>query len=42
MQIFSIGERSKSKCKFGGTKVCKADEVRECFINPKFEYEAFG
>ena len=27
--------------KFGGTKVCKAEEVREYFINPKFENEVF-
>ena len=42
MAIFSVGERSKSKRKFGGTKVCEADEVREYFINPKTENKAFG
>ena len=42
MAIFSMGERSKSKRKFGGTKVCEADEVREYFINPKTENKAFG
>ena len=34
MEKFSMDERSKSKLKFGGTKVCEADEVREYFINP--------
>ena len=29
--MFSIGERSKSKYKFGGKKVCDADEVIEYF-----------
>ena len=33
MEIFSMLERSKSKHKFGGTKVCEANEVREYFIN---------
>ena len=42
MEMFSMGERSKSKCKFGGTKVCEDDEVAEYFINPKTENEAFG
>ena len=41
MEIFSMGERSKSKHKFGGLKVCKTDEVRKYFINPKTENEAF-
>ena len=31
MEMFSMGERSKSKYKFGGTKVCDADEVIEYF-----------
>ena len=31
MEILSMGERSKSKYKFGGTKVCDADEVIEYF-----------
>ena len=35
--MFSMEERSKSKRKFGGTKVCEADKVREYFINPKME-----
>ena len=42
MEMFSMGERSKSKRKFGGTKVCEVDEVREYFINPKIKNEAFG
>ena len=42
MEMFSMGERSLSKHKFGETKVCKADEVREYLINPKIENEAFG
>ena len=37
-----FGERNKSKHKFGGTKVCEAEEVREYFINPKIENEFFG
>ena len=36
-----MGERSKSKHKFGGTKVCKAKKLRECLINPKIENEVF-
>ena len=35
METFSVGGRSKSKHKFGGMKVCEADEVREYFINPE-------
>ena len=35
METFSMGRRSKSKHKFGGMKVCEADEVREYFINPE-------
>ena len=37
MEMFSKGERSKSKHKFGGTKVCKAEYVREYFVDPKIE-----
>ena len=33
METFSMGGRSKSKHKFGGIKVCEADEVSEYFIN---------
>ena len=32
MKMFSVGERTKSKHKFGEMKVCKADEVREYFV----------
>ena len=37
MEMFSKQERGKSKYKFGGTKVCKAEEVRKYFVNPKIE-----
>ena len=37
MEMLSMGERTKSKHKFGETKVCKADEVRSYFVNPKTE-----
>ena len=37
-----MGGRSKNKHKFGGTKVCEAEKVREYFINPKTENELFG
>ena len=40
--MFSMRKRRKRKCKFGGTKVSEEDEVREYFINPKTENEAFG
>ena len=42
MGMFSMGERSKSKRKFSGKKIYKADEVREYFINPKIGNEAVG
>ena len=35
--MFSKQERRKCKYKFGGTKVCKAEEVRKYFVNPKIE-----
>ena len=41
MEIFSMGERSNGKHKFGELKVCKTDKVREYFINPKTENDAF-
>ena len=34
MKIFGICERYRSRHKFGGTKVCKAGEVRKYFVNP--------
>ena len=37
LKISSIRERRKSRHKFGGTKVCKAEEVRKYFVNPKIE-----
>ena len=37
LEIFSMRERRKSKHKFGGTKLCKAEEVRKYFVNPKIE-----
>ena len=37
MEMFSMGERSKSKRELGGIKVCKADKVTQYFINPKVE-----
>ena len=40
--MLSIRERHKSKHKFGGTKVCKAEEVRQYFVNSKIENEVFG
>ena len=42
LEMFSMRERCKYKHKFGGTKVCKADEVRKYFINSKIENEVFG
>ena len=41
MEMFSTEERSKSKRKFGGTKVCEADKVREFIRNPRVENEVF-
>ena len=35
-------EKRKSKHKFVGTKVCKAEQVRKHFVNPKTEDEVFG
>ena len=42
MEMFSIGEWSKSNRKLVRMKVYKADEVREYYINPKTENEALG
>ena len=39
LEMFSMRKRSKSKHKFGGTKPCKAEEVRKCFGNAKTENE---
>ena len=35
-------DRSKSKYKFGGTKVCKAEEVRKYFLNSEIESFRLG
>ena len=40
--MFSKRERRKSKHKFGGTKVCKIDEGKKYFVNPKTENEVYG
>ena len=42
LKIFSIRERRKSRHKFGGTKVCKVEEIRKYFVNPKNEIEVFS
>ena len=42
LEIFSMGEGRKNKHKFGGTKVCKAEDVRKHFVNSKIENEVFG
>ena len=34
--------KCKSKHKFGGAEVCKVEQVRKCFVNPKIENEVFG
>ena len=31
-----------AKANFGGTKVCKAEQIREYFLNPKVENKFFG
>ena len=35
-------EKYKSKHKFGGVEVCKAEQVRKYFVNPQIENEVFG
>ena len=40
--MFSMRDRHKSKNKFGGTKVYKAEEVRKYFVNSNIENEVFG
>ena len=42
MEMFSMEKRRKSSNKFGGMKVCKANDVRKYFINPKVENEVSG
>ena len=41
LEMFSMRERRKSKHRSGGTKVCKAVEVRKYFANSKIEQESF-
>ena len=36
----NMREKYKSKHKFGGAKVCKAEQIN--FANPKIENEVFG
>ena len=42
LKIFSIRERRKSRHKFGETKVCKPEQVRKYFVNPKIEIKVFS
>ena len=42
LKILSIRQRRKNRHKFGRTKVCKAEEVRKYFVNPKIEIEVFS
>ena len=35
-------KRKKNQHKFGGAKVCKAEQVRKYFVNPKTENDFFG
>ena len=37
-----MGERCRSKHKFGGTNICKTEDIRRYFVNPKIENEVFG
>ena len=39
--MFSMRQRHTKQNKFGGTKDCKAEEVRKYFVNPKLETENF-
>ena len=42
LKIFSIRGRRKSRHKFGGTEVCKVEEVKKYFANPKIEIEVLS
>ena len=42
LEMVTMQEGHKSKHKFCGTKVCKAEEVRKYFVHPKIENENFG
>ena len=35
------GKRESKRHKFGGVKFCKAEQVGNCFVNPKTENEVF-
>ena len=37
-----VREKFKSEHKFREAKVCKAEQVRKYFVNPKIENEVFG
>ena len=41
LKEISMQERRKSKHKFGGAKVCKAEEVRKYFVNSEIENKVF-
>ena len=41
LEMFSMPERRKSEYKFGGSKVCKVEQVRKYFVNYKIENEVF-
>ena len=38
----SMGEKCKSKHKFGEAKICKTEQVRKYIVSPKIENEVFG
>ena len=38
----NIQEKRKSKDKFVGAKVCKAEQLRQNYVKPKTENEVFG
>ena len=42
LEMFSMLKRRKNNYKFGGTKVCKTEEVRKYFISSEIENEVFG
>ena len=42
LERFSKRKIHKSKHKFGGNKVCKAEKVRKYFVNPKIQNEVFA
>ena len=42
LKIFRIWEKRKNIHKFDGTKVCRVEEVKKYFANPKIEIEVFS